>query len=224
MRERRKGRRLSLKKFVITIAREYGSGGKSIGKLLAKELGVSFYSREILRLASEKSGINESLFANADEKLKSSLLFRTARGAYKGELIPPDSDDYVSNINLFNFQAKVIRELAETESCVIVGRCADYILKDVDNVLRIYVHAPFDYCVARAQEVHPALSEDEVKKLIRKTDKRRADYYQYFTGRNWKDADNYDLCINSSQFGWNSNSGWEKCVALVKAYLEIMLG
>lgn len=130
----------------------------------------------------------------------------------------------MSNINLFNFQAKVIRELAETESCVIVGRCADYILKDVDNVLRIYVHAPFDYCVARAQEVHPALSEDEVKKLIRKTDKRRADYYQYFTGRNWKDADNYDLCINSSQFGWNSNSGWEKCVALVKAYLEIMLG
>ena len=93
---------------------------------------------------------------------------------------------------------------------MIVGRCADYILKDVENVLRIYVHAPFDYCVARAQEVHPALSEDEVKKLIRKTDKHRADYYQYFTGRNWKDADNYDLCLNSSQFGWNNSTGWGK--------------
>ena len=139
-----KGKVTGMKNFVITIARGYGSGGRSIGRMLARELNVSFYNREILRLASEKSGINESFFANADEKLRKTVLFRAARGAYGGELIPPDSDDFVTNVNLFNFQAKVIRELAREESCVIVGRCANYILKDLDNVLRLYVYAPFD--------------------------------------------------------------------------------
>lgn len=206
-----------MKKFVITIAREYGSGGRTIGKMLAKELGVPFYDRELLRLASDESGINEALFANADEKLKNTLLFKAFRKSYSGEMIPPDSDDFISNRNLFTFQAKVIRELAATESCIIIGRCADFILRDMDHILRVYVHAPFDYCVARAKEVHPNMNGDEIGRLIQKTDKRRADYYQYFTGRHWKDADNYDLCINSSDLGW------DKCVALVKAYLDIKL-
>ena len=212
-----------MKNFVITIARGYGSGGRSIGRLLAKELNISFYNREILRLASEKSGINESFFANADEKIRNTALFRAARGAYGGELIPPDSDDFVTNVNLFNFQAKVIRELAREESCVIVGRCANYILKDLDNVLRLYVYAPFDYCVARARELNPTLSVEEVRKLVRRTDKRRADYYQYFTGKNWRDVEYYDLCLNSSRFAWNEN-GWEKCVSLVRSYLNSMMG
>lgn len=206
-----------MKNFVITIARGYGSGGRTIGKMLSEELGVPYYDRELLRLASDESGINEALFAHADEKLQSSLLFRTARGAYTGELIPPDSDDFVSNRNLFTFQAKVIRELAAASSCILIGRCADYILRDMDNVLRIYVHAPFDYCVKRAMEIHPDMSEEEVARLIRRTDKRRADYYLYFTGRNWKNAENYDLCLNSSDLGW------DKCVRLVKAYRDIKL-
>ena len=218
-----KGKVTGMKNFVITIARGYGSGGRSIGRLLAKELNISFYNREILRLASEKSGINESFFANADEKIRNTALFRAARGAYGGELIPPDSDDFVTNVNLFNFQAKVIRELAREESCVIVGRCANYILKDLDNVLRLYVYAPFDYCVARAQELNPTLSVEEVRKLVRRTDKRRADYYQYFTGKNWRDVEYYDLCLNSSRFAWNEN-GWEKCVSLVRSYLNSMMG
>ncbi len=204
--------------YVITIARGYGSGGKTIGRMLAKELGIAYYDRELLRLASDKSGINEALFADADERVKNSLLFKTARGVYTGGIIPPDSEDFISNENLFNFQAKVIRELAQTQSCVIIGRCADFVLRDMPNVLRLYVHAPFDYCVERASEVHPMLSEDEVRRLIRKTDKRRADYYAYFTGHRWRDADNYDLCINSSAISW------EQCVALVKAYLSIIAG
>ena len=211
------GNKLEGKKFVITIAREYGSGGKTIGKMLAQELNINFYSRELLRLASDASGISEELFANADEQLKGTLLFKTARGAYTGELIPPDDEDFVSNKNLFNFQAKVIRELAEKESCVIVGRCADYILKDRTDVLRIYVHAPFEYCVDRAREVRPDLSVAETEKDVRRTNKRKGEYYAYFTGRNWKDADNYDLCLNSSMLTW------EQCVSLVKAYLEIKL-
>ena len=139
--------------FVITIARGYGSGGKTMGKMLAEELGVHFYDRELLRLASDESGINEELFGKADEQLKKSLLFRIARKEYKGQLIPPDREDFVSNDNLFNYQAKVIRELAEQESCIIVGRCADYILKDMDNVVKIFVHASVEDCVERLEDM-----------------------------------------------------------------------
>ncbi len=138
-----------MKSYVITISRGYGSGGRTIGKMLAKELGISFYDRELLRLASDDSGINEELFAKADESVKSSLLYKIARKTYKGELIPPDSDDFISNDNLFNYQAKIIKEIASTEPCVIVGRCADYVLKDYNNVIRVFVHAPLDSCVDR---------------------------------------------------------------------------
>jgi len=202
------------KKFVITIARGYGSGGRTIGKMLAEELGISFYDRELLRLASDDSGINEELFARADEQLKKSLLFKIARKVYKGELIPPDSEDFVSNENLFNYQAKIIKELAQQESCVIVGRAADYILKDFDNVVKVFVHAPLEDCIRTLKEM-TGKSEKELEKQIISIDKRRAEYYKYYTGRNWEDAKNYDLCLNSSQLGF------KKCVEIVKAYLDI---
>ena len=115
---------------IITVARQYGSGGKTIGEMVAKELDIPCYNREILRMASEESGINEKLFARVDEKLKGSALFRISKSVYEGELLPPDSDDFTSTRNLFNYQAKIIKKLAETESCVIVGRCADYILRN----------------------------------------------------------------------------------------------
>lgn len=201
-------------KYVITIARGYGSGGKTIGKMLANELGISFYDRELLRLASDESGINEQLFAKADEQLKSSLLYRVAKKVYKGELIPPDSDDFVSNDNLFNYQAKIIKELAASESCVIVGRCADYILKDCENVVKIFVHAPLGACIETVRELS-SLSQKEAEKKILSIDKHRAEYYKYYTGREWDNAENYDLCLNSSELGF------EKCVELVKAYLKI---
>ena len=119
-----------MKKTVITIARSYGSGGRTLGKLLAEELGINCYDREILRMASDDSGINEALFGQTDEKLKKSPLFRIARkNPYKGGVIPPESADFVSDDNLFNYQAKVIRELAEEESCIIIGRCAENVKK-----------------------------------------------------------------------------------------------
>lgn len=206
-----------MKKFVITIAREYGSGGRTIGRLLAEELGVPFYDRELLRMASDDSGINEALFARADEKLKNTVLWKAFRKSYSGEPIPPDSEEFISNNNLFQLQSKVIHELAMQESCVIIGRCADYILRDVEHVLKIYVHAPMESCIERTREFHPHLSDTELRRQIQKIDKRRADYYEHFTGRNWKDADNYDLCFNSSRFTW------QQCVRLVKAYLDIKL-
>ena len=137
---------------VITIARQYGSGGKTIGKMLAADLGIKAYSREILKLASEDSGINERLFNQVDEKLKSTSLFGIMKRAYKGELIPPESEDFTSNQNLFNYQAKVIKELAETESCVIIGRCGDYVLKGNPRVVSVFVHASPEYCLKQAIE------------------------------------------------------------------------
>ncbi len=201
-------------KYVITIARGYGSGGRTIGKMLSEELGIPYYDRDLLRLASDDSGINEQLFAKADEKLKKSLLFKIASNIYKGELIPPDSDEFVSNDNLFNYQAKIIKELADTETCIIIGRCADFILKDHPNVVRLFVHAPLQDCINTLVEM-TGKSEKEVEKQILEIDKHRAEYYKYYTGREWENAKHYDLCLNSSKLGF------DKCVEIVKSYLQI---
>lgn len=204
------------KNIVITIARQYGSGGKTIGEMLAKELGFAYYDKDLLRLASEESGINESLFAKADEKVKSTL-FRITKKVYQGELISPKSGDFTSEENLFNYQAKIIKELAEEGSCIIIGRCADYILKDYDNVLSVFVHAPEDFCIEQAAKKH-SMDLKELNKLITKTDRQRAGYYKYHTGREWTDARNYDLCLDSSKLGF------VRCVEEIKAYLKVRFG
>lgn len=199
---------------VITIARQYGSGGRTIGEMLAERLNVHYYDKELMKLASEDSGISEALFVNADEKVKNTRLFRIARSAYGGELIPPESDDFTSTDNLFNYQAKIIRQLAKEESCVIIGRCADYVLKDYDNVLSVFVHAPEDFCLEQAAKKH-SMSQKELKKFIAKTDKHRAEYYRYHTGKEWTDARNYDLCLDSSKLGF------ERCVQEIIAYMKV---
>ena len=197
---------------VITIARSYGSGGRKIGKLLAKELGYEYYDREILRIASDDSGISEELFHQMDEH-KRLPLFRIAREMYTGEVIPPDSDDFISNENLFRYQAKIIRELAATRNCVIVGRCANFILRGRENVINVFVTAPVTDCVRRVMQ-SDGLDLEEAEKRIRKIDKRRADYYKYFTGRLWHDAALYDLCLNTGHMSE------KKCVELVRAYMD----
>lgn len=204
-----------MKHYVIAISRGYGSGGRTIGRMLAKKLGVSFYDRELLRLASDDSGINEELFVKADESVKSSLLYKIAKKVYKGELIPPDRDDFISNDNLFNYQAKIIKELAAQESCVIVGRCADFILKDDPDLIRVFVHAPLTSCIDRLEEMY---GEDrkELEKKILTLDKKRAIYYKYYTGQDWNDAMNYDLCINTSTMSF------EQGVEMIEAYMDII--
>ena len=197
---------------VITIARSYGSGGRKMGRLLAKELGYEYYDREILRIASDESGISEELFRQAGEKQRIPL-FRIAREVYTGEVIPPDSDDFISNENLFRYQAKIIRELAATRNCVIVGRCANFILRGRDNVLNVFVTAPVVDCVRRVMETD-GLNLEEAEKKIKKIDKRRADYFKYFTGRQWQDAALYDLCLNTGHMSE------QKCVDIVRAYMD----
>ena len=189
---------IEMNNVVITIARQYGSGGRTIGEMLAKKLNVHYYDKELMKLASDDSGINEALFVNADEKVKSTKLFHIAKKEYHGELIPPESDDFTCTDNLFNYQAKIIRDLAKEESCVIIGRCADYVLKDYPNVLSVFIHAP-----------------KELERFINKTDKHRAEYYKYHTGREWTDARNYDLCLDSSKLGY------ERCVDEIISYMKV---
>lgn len=197
---------------VITIARSYGSGGRKMGRLLAKELGYEYYDREILRIASDESGISEELFSQVDE-VKRAPLLRIAREVYTGEVIPPDSDDFISNENLFRYQAKIIRELAATRNCVIVGRCANFILRGWENVLNVFVTAPVVDCVRRVMETD-GLSLEDAEKRIKKIDKRRAEYFKYFTGRLWHDAALYDLCLNTGHMDEH------KCVQIVRAYMD----
>ena len=202
-----------MKNTVITIARSYGSGGRTLGKLLAEELHINCYDRELLRMASDESGINEALFGAADEKKKNQSLFRIAQNIYKGEIFPPDSDVFTSDDNLFNYQAKVIKELAASDSCVIIGRCADFVLKDFDNITRLFLYAPKENCIQRILNQEGG-DEKEISKKIDKIDKYRAEYYRYYTGRNWYDARNYDFCIDTS------SRSYSNLIGLVKSYIE----
>ena len=203
-----------MENIVITIARQYGSGGKTIAAMLAKELGVNCYSREILKMASEESGINERLFGQADERLKISSWFKVLKRPYEGELLPPENSGFVSDENLFNYQAKIIKDLAGKESCVIVGRCADYVLRDYPNVMSVFIHADKEFCLQRAMERH-SMTEQEMERYIEKTDKYRGEFYRNYTGHQWEDARNYDLCLNSGKLGF------EKCVEAIKGYMKV---
>ena len=190
-----------MKKTVITIARSYGSGGRTLGKLLAEELGINCYDREILRMASDDSGINESLFGQTDEKLKKSPLFRIARkNPYKGGVIPPESADFVSDDNLFNYQAKVIRELAEEESCIIIGRCADYVLGDYSNCINAFVYAYKEDRIRRIMKLYD-LTERQAWDKIKKIDKTRKAYYEEHTDRDWGSIEAHQMLFNASLMG-----------------------
>ncbi len=199
--------------FVITLGRSCGSGGVEVGRMLAKKLGVEYYDSKLLRLASDDSGISEELFARADEKLKKTLLFKVSRGSYHGEVIPPESADFTSNQNLYNYQAKVIRSLAEQSSCVIIGRCADVILADCPGLLRVFISGSYEKCAAREVRDHAIKLKAAYEKVDR-INKYRADYHMYHTGKVWGHPGNYDLCLSTDHFTV------EQCADLVIAALH----
>lgn len=204
-------------KKVITLSREFGSGGTRIAKKLAKELNIPVYDREILRLASVDSGINEEIFAQADEVSRRNPLLRAIRSANDGQFIPspPDTGDYLSDENLFRYQARVIRELATSGDGVFIGRCADFVLRDMEGVLNVFVHAPKEDRIHEEMRIRK-LDYNAAEKLLRKTDKRRGEYYRYFTGRDWRDASHYDLCLNTAKLSI------DQCVELIEASLDIL--
>ncbi len=200
--------------FVIAITRKCGSGGTTVGQLLADEFDINMYDRELLHLASEDSGISLKLFENADERVKGSLLYRISKRVYGGELIPPESNDFTSDENLFNYQAKVLRELARDESYVVIGRGADYILRGLPNVFSFFLFADESDCVARIKN-RLCYSQSEAIKYIKKMDKYRSDYYTYHTGEKWESPFQYDLSINTSKLGV------QKTAKLIREYIKL---
>lgn len=203
--------------FTICITRTCGSGGTSIAKMLAEAYGIDLYDRKLLRLASEDSGISEELFAGADEHVKNSLLYKVSRQVYNGELIPPESGNFVSDRNLFNYQAKVLKELAERESYVVVGRCADYILRHNPNAISVFLFASKEECLRHEME-YMGYTQNEALKEIRRMDRYRRDYYVYHTGKKWRNPENYDLCLNTEKLGY------EGTVGLIMDYVERRTG
>lgn len=186
--------------YVITIARGLGSGGSHIAKALSAKLNIPWHDNEILRMASDLSGINEQYFFEANEKIdKGIITIASSKGAYTGKIYDEGDKMFLSNENLFNYQAKVIRSLALSgqESCIIVGKAANYILRNSPNVLKVNIQAPMEYCV---QNIVKRMSKetDEAEKLISKTNKYRSNYYKYYTGRGWLDPREYDLSINTA--------------------------
>ena len=188
---------------VITIARGFGSGGRTIGKLLAGRMDCDYYDNDLIKLASEESGINIELFGRADEKVKTGLFKRYNRSYGEYVLSPDSGDEFVSDDNLFNYQAKIIRDLAEKKDCIIIGRCGDYILRNNEDVVRIFVYADKRTCVKNVVDLYGMLP-DEAEKTIEKIDKSRAAYYKYYTGNSWYDVSNYDLCINTSRISFDT--------------------
>ncbi len=201
--------------YVITIARGFGSGGKEIGIRLSQKLGIPCYEKQILQMASEYSGISESLFVKSDEKLKGKK-FAMALKMFPNinRIAEPSQRDFVSDVNLFNIQAKIIRELAKTESCIIIGKCANMILRDEPNVVSVYVEAPRKACRAAVME-RLDVTKQEADQMIYQTDKYRSDYYNYYTGGGkWTDPVAYDMTLNSERLGY------DECVDLICYYKD----
>ncbi|MEE1056767.1 MAG: cytidylate kinase-like family protein [Acutalibacteraceae bacterium] len=185
-------------KSVITISREFGSGGREIGEKLAKKLEIDFYDKELISLAAKESGIDPVLFERIDEQAANSLLYSLSMGMYNfGQTGFSPRDQISVNDQLYLLQHEIIKKLAQ-KPCVIVGRCADYILRDRENCINIFIHADINYRVQRAIKIHD-LPENKAEAIVRKTDKTRANYYQFYTELKWGLADNYHLSINSSK-------------------------
>ena len=189
---------MKMNKVIVTIGRQFGSGGRSIGQKFAERLGVSFYDKELISIAAKESGIDPSVFEGVDEKAANSLLYSLSMGMYNfGSGFSPMGDLPV-NDKLYLLQHKIIRKIAKEESCVIVGRCADYILRDNPHLVNIFVYANMEFRKEQSVKRH-GIEEANAEHIINKTDKSRANYYSFYSGQKWGMAQNYDLCIDSSK-------------------------
>ena len=167
---------------------------------MSKELGIEYYDKDLIKIASEESGIYEGLFGSTDEKVKKSIKMK--------------KNDAASFEKLFWYQSEAIRKLATQENCIIIGRCADYILKDYKNVIRVFIYADLESCVRTVMERFGYSAKESEKKILA-IDKERSEYYKYHTGHDWDCATNYDLCLNSGELGF------DKVIEIIKGYLAI---
>lgn len=201
-----------MQKFVVAISREYGSGGRIIGKALAAELGISCFDKTIIKLTAEKSGLEPDFVEKSEEKVGNSFLFSMQYSAYSSldSLVYYDTP---TNDKMFIAQSAVISDLAASESCVILGRCADYVLRDMKNLVRVFIRAEPEDRLKRAVEEY-GLAEKNAEASIKKADKSRANYYKYYTTRVWGAPSNSDLMISSSF------TGIEGAVEVIKTLLS----
>lgn len=189
------------KKVIITIARQYGSGGREIGERVAEMLGIPLYDKELITDAAAKGSLNEEIIQGADESAANSLLYTLAMGSNILGTTMNFGYKMPLNDKLFVLQSEVIKEYAENGSCVIIGRCSDYVLRNEKNVLRLFIYGDLDHRKERVAKRHPEIKSSQIIDIINKTDKRRASYYNFYTGNKWGKYDNYDMAINSSTLG-----------------------
>ena len=185
-------------KIIINVGRQLGSGGHDIGRMLANDFNAQYYDKEILNLAAKESGFSEEFFEQNDEHRGFLRSLFNMHAPHVGE-----NNFYQNNFSqesLFKFQSDAIRKEAEKGSCVFVGRCADYVLRDFPNTVSIFITAPMDFRIHNVS-AKSGISADDARKLIEHGERRRADYYQYYTGKKWGMATGYDLCIDSSLLG-----------------------
>ena len=202
-------------RYVITLGRECGAGATYIAQHLSKELGIPYYDKDIFRMVSDKSGVLEEFFHVNSERPGNNLLYKLVKDLKPADQKPSLGKDIVSPDNLFRFQSEVIRKLAESENCIIIGRCGNYVLQDqLDDVIRIFVYADTVTRVRRIMDVDK-VDEEEALRRMRKIDKERTEYHKYFTGRNWMDMENYDLPINASRIDY------DEMITLIKDYLKL---
>lgn len=185
-----------MSKVIITVGREYGSGGHYIARLAAEKLGIAFYDKELIAIAAKEGNLNEKIIEDLDETSSNRFFYALPTGSFMPSSISA-SFDLTMNDRLFLVQSKVIKEIAEKESAVIVGRCADYVLRGNPNVINVFIHAPLEYRVNNAIENYN-INPSNAKKVVEKTDEKRQKYYNYYSNRKWGIASNYSLSVDSS--------------------------
>ena len=183
------------KKIIINIGRQFGGGGLGVASELGKKLGIPVYDRELITKAAQDSGFSAELFEQSDEKRRIFSL-----SSIFTSLISAPTDNYMSDKGLFEIQCTTIRRIAQQGSAIIVGRCSDYVLRDMDCTLNVFLTSPLSVRVERICERH-SLSEEKAEALILQKDKAREEYYNYYTFGNWGVASTYDLCVDSSRLG-----------------------
>lgn len=198
---------------IICIARQYGSGGHAIGEKLAQDLNLPFYDKDLIKLAARESGMSQEIFEEVDEKATNSLLYSLATGAYMMGSRFSAMPEISFNDKLFIMQANIIQEAAKKGQCVIVGRCADYVLQDKFPCVNIFIHSSLENRIKRIQTRHN-LDEKTAKEQVIKMDKQRANYYNYYTDRKWGNIDGYHLIIDSC-------IGEENCVTIIKDFIHV---
>ena len=188
-----------MSKFVITIGRQSGTGGREIGMKLAEKLGVKCYDKELITRAAKESGLAEEIIDSHDEKPNKSFLYSLVMDSYDMGLGGGYTDIPLSH-KVFLAQLNAIKQIADEESCVIVGRCADYALEGRENLIRVFVTGEEEHKIARLEKTYN-LNADDAKSLMKKKDKERSSYYNYYSNKDWGKADSYDLCISSTLLG-----------------------